>query len=228
MKFDVIECQDGYKVTNGQSELKTPGKNPVVLPNYFLAQELANEWQAKYKDSNKRFFLTPIINTAIDQVQVNKEKWFDECLFYAHHDVVLHWVDENDALYAMQQLEWRPLIDYVETDVGVKLHVATTIQAAPQDDEFIAHCKHFLASLSDIELIFFKELSSILHSFIIPYAYWNSKVTKQELFIKSYLEEVYQMDKWGVVDEQEKRHVHLKDVISCLCRYLESLKCEKV
>ncbi len=115
-----------YSITLDGRVLKTPGRNPLILPNLNLAMSIAAEWDAQ---TNKRMGIQPvnmpmmsIASTAIDQIQVDRTHAVDTCMRYLPTDTALfHAPDYDRILQAKQKKHFLPVLEWAQKELGLNL-----------------------------------------------------------------------------------------------------------
>lgn len=125
--------------------LKTPGRNPLVLPNLNLALSIAAEWDAQ---TNKRMGIQPvnmpmmsIASTAIDQIQVDRVHAVDTCMRYLPTDTALfHAPDYDRILQAQQKKHFLPVLEWAQKELDMKLDTSQSMAGRIEHPE-IAYTK---------------------------------------------------------------------------------------
>ena len=118
-----------FSITLDGRILRTPARNPLVLPNKDLAMAIAAEWDAQ---TDKRNGIQPInmplmslASTAIDQIQVDPETTIETCIKYLPTDSALFITPEFDRiLLAKQMKHFEPVVNWLNNDLNISL--ATT------------------------------------------------------------------------------------------------------
>jgi chaperone required for assembly of F1-ATPase len=125
---DVVKVQDAYGITLDGRNLKTPAKNLLQFQSYFLAAAIAAEWDAQ---TNKLRGIQPntmplmsIASTTIDVISKKPNDARSTCLSFLPTDSLLFWTKEDDDLYKLQQDEFKPVIEWVESTFNFKVLVA--------------------------------------------------------------------------------------------------------
>lgn len=118
-----------FSITLDGRVLKTPGRNPLVLPNINLAMAIAAEWDAQ---TDHRRGIQPVnmplmslVSTTIDQVQIHRQTAIDTCIKYLPTDAALFIAPDYDRILVAQQRKYlAPVVEWAKSELGVEL--ATT------------------------------------------------------------------------------------------------------
>lgn len=112
--------------------LKTPAKNPLVLPSHALAVAIGIEWDAQ---TDRRLGIQPVnmplmslACTAIDQVQFDSETTIRTCMKYLPTDTALFMTSESDRLLLEKQKRlFIPLVEWYRQQLGVALPFTSSL-----------------------------------------------------------------------------------------------------
>ena len=112
--------------------LKTPAKNPLVLPSHALAVAIGIEWDAQ---TDRRLGIQPVnmplmslASTAIDQVQFDSETTIRTCMKYLPTDTALFMTSDSDRLLlAKQKKMFTPLVEWYQHQLDVSLPFTSSL-----------------------------------------------------------------------------------------------------
>ena len=134
---------------------------------------------------------------------------------FAQTDTILFW-SCDETLYKKQKLFWQPLLDWLADKYSVNFISTTSITLPKKNkDQALLLKKHF-------ETLYLKELTSLylvgtsLKSILLGFAFIKKRITSEEAFKLSFLEEMHQNVFWGedkeVVKNREKIYQDLKQI----------------
>ncbi|GAB4821896.1 hypothetical protein N2152v2_008942 [Parachlorella kessleri] len=182
-----------------QRELKTPARHPLVVPTRSLALAIAAEWEWQVKRIQP--FTMPLMSlaaTAIDQPK-DRESVIETMLEYLHTDPVCcrH---EPGKLADLQQKVYEPIVEWVQQDLGVQLHITDSIFGAELTEEAIQGIRSFLQGLDGWHLAAAEQLSSSCKSVLIALAIIQGQLGVDAGLAAARLEEELQIREWGLVE----------------------------
>ncbi len=199
--------------------IKTPRSTKLSLPSYKIAKKIKIEFSKVKNDTN--FTLMPTYSMAlaiIDQVKPNLKNLNQEILRYSMNDLICYRVSKNEDknLNALQQDKWDKWLAWAETEIGIKLFVNETIMPINQSKKVSIRIKQILSNYSVWEFGCLFQATKVSGSFFLAYAFIKKNINSKELFLLSFLEELYQNQKWGSDDDNLKRNKlvqkELKDI----------------
>jgi chaperone required for assembly of F1-ATPase len=152
-----------YVVTLDGRVLKTPGRNPLELPNIELAMGIAAEWDAQSEKTRGiqpvNMPLMSLASTAIDQVEIDPQTAIRTCMNYLPTDSGLFIAPDFDRiLLAKQQKYLFPVIEWYKKELNLDLNVTQSMATR------IKHPDHVVSKL---ECILGEMVKSVCPSFSI-------------------------------------------------------------
>lgn len=201
---DVIKTNAGYQVTlDNKFNVKTPGRNLLVLPTETIANAVAVEWDSQRK--NIIFALMPLTYLcfkATDQPIENNEL-VEHMLEFLRTDTVCYRAGpEDEQLQSMENNRWNPLTDWFSEHFHVHLALTTDITLTPQPEQTISSLRTHLLKQHPWALPAYHHSTTSLKSLVIAMAMLDGGLSAEEAIACSYLESDYQIDRWGEVEWQ--------------------------
>lgn len=199
----VAPAPGGHAITLDGRPARTPAKAPLVLPTRALAQAVADEWQAVQGPVNPaRMPLTRIANTAIDAIPPHRQAVIDELAGYGATDLLCYRAASPAALVARQSAAWDPLLDWAAGQ-GAPLVATAGVIAIDQPAASLTALTARIAAHSSPELSALHDLVTIPGSLVIGLAISAGRLTAEQGFSLSRLDEDWQAEHWGRDDEAE-------------------------
>lgn len=202
------EAEDcnGWTVMLDYRTLKSPYKRVLKLPNLALATAIAAEWDYQETDGIRPFTmpLMKLACTALERVPLTRTKIIEELLKKFHQDLVFCRAPADDDLTRgvlerqMEKLD--PLLDWVESEFGVKPIVYSSIFGGKQEDALVKAIESVLKKTNNCELAAVDAIAAAGHSLIIGIGILRGKLLIEEAIKLIRLEEDLQVDKWGLVE----------------------------
>lgn len=214
----------GYAIRLDDRPLKTPGKSPFVTPTTAAAQIVADEWQAQEK-----YILFPQMPatrhafTAIDRVSQARLEVAQEVARYAGSDLLCYHADEPPTLAARQAASWGPIIDWAEADLGLKFIRTAGIAHQTQPPQTLLRIEALALDLDDFRLAALAFGGALFGSSILALALEKGRISGDEAYELSRLDETFQEEQWGLDAEASERAENLRAEALLLERWLQAL-----
>jgi len=136
------------------------------------------------------------LQKSIAQIADNRNEIIDKLVKFSLTDMLLFW-SANEDLAKHQQKLWLPILSWAKQDLETKYKTTKTFDVPEQDSNAGEKLKLFLQSLSDKELTGFYFAALNMRSVLLAAALIKGKITAQQAFEASCLEELWQAEKWG-------------------------------
>ena len=205
-----LKCSDGiFNLFIKNKEVKTPEQvsfnfKDKTLPNLIL-EEIK---KFKLKNLNQSIYYN-IFSLAKDKVLINKQKYIEEVMKYINTDLICYWENKPDDLYALQLDNWNSQLKKLKKE---KLNFDYTFNILPikQKKTSIELLKNKLIQLDDMILSCLLILTKTTSSLLLSYLFITDRIEPIDLYKNTYLHEIWQSKKWGIVqEEKEKRESDL-------------------
>jgi len=216
------EMDGGYGVLLDGRLLKTPGKQPLIVKSFFVAELIATEWGAQKEDIKPETMpITRLANVSIELTPENRDKLGLEARNYAGTDLLCYRASEPIGLAERQVKQWDPLLDWAKAR-GVNLAVTDTILAIDQSPASLTAAQNYAATHDDLNLTLFVHLIAVFGSTVLAMAVMEGHITGAEAFKYSRLDNLYQIEQWGEDDEAMENAARLETEVIALCQILKS------
>lgn len=199
---EVVEVDGGFTVHLDGRTIKTPAKEPLVVPTCALAGLIAAEWQAQGdKIAPETMPATRAANAAIDKVRGQFDEVAGLVAAYGETDLLCYRVQAPEALRARQDAAWDPLLHWSGAQFGLRWVVLEGVMPQPQPPETIAALNARVARFSPFELTAFHDLVAMSGSLVIGLAVTEGFDAPETLWQLSRIDEDWQREQWGEDDE---------------------------
>ena len=200
-----LKCSDGvFKLFINNKEIKTPEKvsfnfKEKIFPNLIL-KEIK---KFKLKNLNQSTYYN-IFSLAKDKIQVDKQKYIEEVLKYINTDLICYWENKPDDLYTLQLDNWNSQLKKLKKE---ELNFDYTFNITPikQNKSSIVLLKKKLIQLDDIILSCLLIITKITSSVLLSYLFITNRIKPIDLYNNTYLHEIWQSKKWGIVEEEKEK-----------------------
>ena len=200
-----LKCSDCiFNLYNNNKEIKTPEKVSFNFkeknsPNLIL-KEIK---KFKLKNLNQSTYYN-IFSLAKDKIQVDKQKYIEEVLKYINTDLICYWENKPDDLYTLQLDNWNSQFNKLKKE---ELNFDYTFNIIPikQNKSSIELLKKKLIQLDDIMLSCLLIITKITSSVLLSYLFITNRIKPIDLYNNTYLHEIWQSKKWGIVEEEKEK-----------------------
>ncbi|ADO43641.1 ATP12 family chaperone protein [Ketogulonicigenium vulgare] len=193
---------EAWAVLLDSRTLRTPAKAHLLVGSAELAQAVADEWQAQgevIRPDTMPF--TRAVNVAIDHIGEKRDAVVAEIAGYGGTDMLCYREEESDALAQHQAAQWDPLLDWAADHFGARLVVQQGIMPVAQDPIALSRLQDAVAAHSDIGLAALHDLVSLSGSLILGLAVAHGRLSADEAWTLSRLDENWQIAQWGEDEE---------------------------
>jgi chaperone required for assembly of F1-ATPase len=198
-----VEAVDGgYTVLLDGRTVKTPLKAPLVMPTRAMAQAVADEWQAQVGLVRPGTMpVTRSANSAIDKVATQFDAVVGLIAAYGGSDLLCYRAAFPPALIARQADAWDPLLVWAATALGAPLVATTGVMPVMQDAASLATLHARVAAMRAFQIAAFHDLVAISGSLILSLAVTEGRLTLEEAWMSSRIDEHWQNEQWGTDED---------------------------
>ena len=216
-----VEVGEDWQIQLDGRPVRTPAKTLVSVPAAALAREMAAEWDAQGEEIVPASMpLTALASTALDRVAPRRSTVLDELVGYAEADLVCYRADAPAELVDRQETVWQPLVDWFGATVGGTLVVTAGVMPAKQTPETLEAARAMLAAHGSFSLTGIHALIGNCGSVVIGLAIAMGRVSPEEGYAASVLDETYQIEAWGEDAEAAERRARIRSEVLTAAKFL--------
>lgn len=198
----VTSVEGGYTVLLDQRQVKTPGKNLLVVPTEAMAQAIAREWDAQQGPVRPETMpFTRGANSAIEKVTPQLDEVVGLLAAYGDSDLLCYRAPGPVELTDLQAQAWDPLLDWAATTLNAPLVTTAGVVHVPQSPQSVARLHSLTAALTPFQIAAFHDLVSLSGSLVLAFAVTHQRLTPQDAWNISRIDETYQSSLWGVDED---------------------------
>lgn len=222
---DVAPVDGAFAVRLDGRTPRSPEGRPLVLPNASLAGLVAEEWsaQGEYLQSAS-MPATRLAWTAIDRTAGLRAEMAAEVARFAATDLICYFADHPADLVRRQHDLWEPVIAWAEQTLEVSYSRAHGITHQPQPPATLERIAALAAQADDLTLTGLAYGAALFTSAILTFALQRGRITADEAFQLSRLDESFQEERWGLDAESAARADALAIDAATLGRWFEALR----
>ena len=195
-------CDGGFTVRLDARNVKTPLKADLILPTLAMANAIAVEWDAQtglVKPDTMP--VTRAANSAIDKIVPQFDEVAGLLAAYGASDLICYRATGPQALIARQAQGWDPLLDWAAQTLQAPLVAIAGVMPVAQPDQSLRQLTSFVLSFDPFRLAGLHDLIAISGSLILALAVTHRKLTAEQAWELSRIDEVWQQELWGIDDE---------------------------
>ena len=198
----VLALDGGFVVMLDTRQVKTPGKQVLVLPTHALAEAVAAEWDAQQglvRPATMPF--TRTANSALEKVAPQFDEVVGLLAAYGASDLLCYRATGPAALIARQAAAWDPLLAWAATDLAAPLVKTSGIVPVAQPPASVARLQALTAAMTSFHIAAFHDLVSLSGSLVLAFAVVHGRLGPAEAWSISRIDETYQIEQWGADEE---------------------------
>ena len=208
----VVSSEVGYFIKLDNKILRTPAKKQMMLPTEVLAKKVASEWDEQVEEIDPTTMpFTKSANVALDKVSEQFEEVSSLLGEYGETDLLYYRADSPPELQKRQKTGWDPIVKWAENTFKVHINSGTGIVYIPQNEKLFLETRRKINNLSIFELTAFYDMVSITGSLILGLAIINRRLSAEEAYQLSRIDEQWQLEQWGE-DEEAQVASNLKNI----------------
>ena len=200
-----IECQDAQHVILLDGRLvKTPAKATLAVPTHAMAEAIAAEWNAQKEQIDPRTMPnTRSANAAIDKVTPQKAEVAALIAAYGEDDFLCYRAPAPQELIERQKEAWDPLLSWAAEVLDAPLLTVEGVMHVEQPANSVINLTALVTGQTPFELAALHDLVSMSGSLVIGLAAQAGAFGNDDLWIRSRLDELWQIEHWGQDDEAD-------------------------
>ena len=220
----VVTDDAGFAIELDNRPVKTPMRNPLLLPTKTLGDAIADEWQAQNEEINPATMpMTRWRRVRWIRLPVSVIGLWAGSPTFADSDMLYFRAEENQPELQQHQAEkWDPLLDWARSRYDVSFNLVYGIMHQSQPDETIgrltAVLKHKTISLIAAML----SLVGLAGSLIATLGLVEGEFDTETLWPLMNLEELWQEEQWGQDEQAVAKRAKKQEEFEAAVRFSET------
>jgi chaperone required for assembly of F1-ATPase len=217
----VTAAADGFGLALDGKPVNTPAGAALVVRARALAAAVAAEWSAQGEQLRPDSMpLMQLTATALDRVAPARAAVIEQLLSYGETDLLCYRATEPPALVDRQVAMWQPLLDWAQLRFGAELAVIAGLMPQPQPAEALAALRAALAPFDALGLTGLLAAAGAAGSLVLALALQAGRLSADEAWALSQLDETFQIERWGEDAEAAARRAGLRADLVAAGRFL--------
>lgn len=205
--------------------VRTPGKAPLALPAAKLAEAVAEEWRSQGERIDPETMpLTRIANSAIDGVPGREQAVIDDIMAHARSDLLCYRAPGPQGLRDAQRTHWDPVLAWATEALDAPLTLAEGVVHVAQPAESLGRIRAQLKGFDSFSLAALHGMTALTGSALLALAVMLGRLTPEEAWKASHVDEDWQISQWGKDEEAAARRKHRRRDFAAAARMLGLLR----
>ena len=193
-----------YNLFINDKEIKTPENALFNFKDKIFPELILNDIKNfKFKNLNQSIYYN-IFSLAKDRIFFDKQKYIDEVMKYINTDLICYWEQKPEDLHTLQIENWSKQLKKLKKE-ELKFDYTYNILPIKQKDSSIELLKDKLIQLNDIILACLLIVTKTTSSLLLSYLFTTNRIKPTDLYKNTYLHEIWQSNKWGIVEEEKEK-----------------------
>ena len=178
--------------------VRTPGREPLILPTPALAAAIAAEWRAVGDTIDPRAMpLSGLANAAIDRVRPDPRGFAAGLARYGESDLLCYRAEAPEPLVARQAAAWDPVIAWAQARYDLGLEVTAGVVHRAQPPATLARLGEVVAALDPFMLAALSPVVTLTGSLLLALALTEEAATADAVWAAAHVDEDWQAEMWG-------------------------------
>lgn len=188
----------GWEIVLDGRPVRTPARNPLVVPGEPLAMAAADEWRAQGEKVDPRTMpLTGLANAAIDRVAPDPDAFAASLARYGESDLLCYRAEGPESLVRAQAEHWDRLLAWARRRFDVDFEIVCGVIHKAQPGDTVRRLAHAAAARGPFELAGLAPLVTLSGSLLIALALAERAIGADQAWAAATLDESWQAEQWG-------------------------------
>lgn len=212
---ELPSAEGGFGIALDGRPVKVPSKATLRLCSQNLADAVAEEWRAQEEFLDPLSMpLTQLANTAQDRMIPLRAAIEAELMAHLDGDSLCYYADEPQELVDRQHAAWTPVLQWAEGRFGVRWLHTTGIMPLTQPPAVRQAVQQALSAMTPEELAAFQVIAPAAASLLVGLAVVHGRLSAEQAFSISVIDELYQAEQWGHDWEADDRRERILSELS--------------
>lgn len=193
-----VERDGGWAIELDGRPLRTPAREPLLVPTLALAEAIAAEWNSVGQDVDPRAMpLTGLANAAIDRVGPDKQAFAAGLAKYGESDLACYRAESPLALVELQEQSWDELLAWARRRFDVDFRITSGVVHVEQPAATVDRLANAVSALDPFRLAGLSPLVTTGGSLVAALALIEGGFTAEQAWEAVSIDERWQLEQWG-------------------------------
>ncbi|TVQ35273.1 MAG: ATPase [Geminicoccaceae bacterium] len=220
----VVAEAEGFVVTLDARTVRTPKRQPLLLPTRALADLVAAEWRAQGETVQPDTMpINRLATSVVDLMPERRPAALEQLLGYARTDLLCYRAAGPENLLAAYRQHWDPPLTWLARTHGPELRVVEGLMPAAQNEAVIEGLQQRLVALDDWRLVGVHGITTVTASLVLGLMVEAGALTAEAAAAAALVDEHAQQARWGQEAEALGRERRLRGDVHAASSYLGAL-----
>ena len=191
----------GFAIVLDGKTVRTPSKQPLVVPQQALAEAIVAEWQAQQDQIDPTTMpLTRLANSVIDAVQDRVAAVRDDVAKYFESDLLFYRASFPAELVAREAEHWDPVLFWAADTHNARFILAEGVMHVRQPEAAVAAARAALPdepwTIAALHIV-----TTITGSALLALALHAGRLTADQVWAAAHVDEDWNIERWGADEE---------------------------
>jgi chaperone required for assembly of F1-ATPase len=196
----------GWEIRLDERPVKTPARQPLLLPTASLAEAAAEEWRAQGDKVDPRSMpMTGLANAAIDRIVPDPPAFARSLALFGESDLLCYRAEGPEPLVRRQAEAWDPLLAWARGRFDIDFEVITGVMHRPQPNRTVEQLARAVSARDSFRLAALSPMVTISGSLVIALALDEQAIDLETAWSAATVDEAWQAEQWGKDAEASAR-----------------------
>ena len=201
------ETPGGFAVMLDDKQVRTPSRQPLVVPVREIAQVIVDEWNAQVDVIDPMTMpLTRLANSVVAAVVDRAGEVADDVAKYLQSDLLFYRAAHPEALIAREAEHWDPVLAWARETLGAHFILAEGVMHVRQPDQAVAAARAALPS-DPWAIAALHVVTTVTGSALLALALMHGARDIDQVWAAANVDEDWNAAQWGADDEAMARRV---------------------
>jgi chaperone required for assembly of F1-ATPase len=201
------ETPGGFAVMLDDKQVRTPSRQPLVVPIREIAQVIVDEWNAQVDVIDPMTMpLTRLANSVLAGCVHRAREVADDVAKYLQSDLLFYRAAHPEALVAREAEHWDPVLAWARDTLGAHFILAEGVMHVRQPDQAVAAARAALPS-DPWAIAALHVVTTVTGSALLALALMHGARDIDQVWGAANVDEDWNAAQWGADDEAMARRV---------------------
>lgn len=219
---DIAETADGFAIVLDGKSVRTPSRQPLVVPKREIALAVVDEWNAQVEIIDPMSMpLTRLANSVVAAVVDQADAVAEDIAKYFQSDLLFYRAAHPEALVAREAEHWDPVLFWARDTLGAHFILAEGVMHVRQPDQAVAAAKAALPT-DPWAIAALHVVTTVTGSALLALALMQGVRNIDQVWAAAHVDEDWNTEQWGADAEvMARRTARLQD-LHAAARVLEA------
>lgn len=218
----IAETADGFAIVLDGKSVRTPSRQPLVVPKREIALAVVDEWNAQVEIIDPTTMpLTRLANSVVAAVVDQADAVAEDIAKYFQSDLLFYRAAHPEALVAREAEHWDPVLFWARDTLGAHFILAEGVMHVRQPDQAVAAAKAALPT-DPWAIAALHVVTTVTGSALLALALMRGVRDIDQVWAAAHVDEDWNTEQWGADAEVMARRTSRLQDLRAAARVLEA------